>query len=412
MQNSIEMFESELEILLGEYFSREDFTKLGLYTKNAHSSENEISDKISELYKKQLNIDAEDSNLRMQIDKAITLAEKKFDKERFFSFTLDLGSICMARGRINLAQEIFDKARRRSHNKRIKAKSLIGLADVNSRRANWTRGLACISEAESIYKELNDQSGLADCSNMMGSIMGELGNLEDAKKYFNNSLQFARAGEDNDLLAKIEANLGVVNGILGNSDESIEHLKKALILYKEEHNNKRVAEIYHNIGMNYSQTGNIDSAIDAFDNGIDYADRDQTFSILTLLYLAKADALIARNNFDEAKSFADKALELSHYLDDKLTIADIYKVQGIISRAKKDYQSAEAYFLMSLRINANLKNEGNFAESSYELGLLNKEVGNEDKSKFYLNQALDYYQKIPSNGKVKNIENLIGLNSN
>ena len=99
MQNSIEMFESELEILLGEYLSVEDFLKLGLYTKNAQSSENEISDKISELYKKQLNIDAEDGNLRIQIDKAITLAEKKLDKERFFSFTLDLGSICIARGR-------------------------------------------------------------------------------------------------------------------------------------------------------------------------------------------------------------------------------------------------------------------------------------------------------------------------
>ena len=151
---------------------------------------------ISDLYKKQLDIKIEDTCNRAQIDRAITFAQKRLDSEKFFEFILELGEICNDSGRYYLAQEIFNKIKNKSANKTLKAKSLIGLADISSRKANWTRSISLVSEAESIFKETNDRSGISNCFNMLGTISGEMGDIKKAKNYFSQSLSFASGAPD------------------------------------------------------------------------------------------------------------------------------------------------------------------------------------------------------------------------
>lgn len=56
----------------------------------------------------------------MQIDRAITLAEKKLESDKFYHFTLDLGNICIASGKINFAQEIFSRISKNQMTKILK----------------------------------------------------------------------------------------------------------------------------------------------------------------------------------------------------------------------------------------------------------------------------------------------------
>jgi len=50
----------------------------------------------------------------------------------------------------------------------------------------------------------------------------------------------------------------------------------------------------------------------------------------------------------------------------------VYKIKDIIHRDTKDYELAENYLCTSLRINKELNNEMNKAETEFELGLLYK----------------------------------------
>ena len=88
----------------------------------------------------------------------------------------------------------------------------------------------------------------------------------------------------------------------------------------------------------------------------------------------------------------------------KLSIADLYKIQGIVSRRIKDYSLAEDYFLTSLRINRELKNELNFAETSFELGILYNDLKDVEKAKPYLLDALKFYKKVKSKTEIAKIE--------
>jgi tetratricopeptide (TPR) repeat protein len=408
MQNSVNTYDSEIKNLLRDYFAEDDFKKL-IFDSNHLVSTDSVTAQISGLYKKQLDIKMEDTCNRMQIDRAITFAEKRLESDKYFEFILKLGEICNDAGKYYLAQEIFNKINRRTKNKTLKAKSLIGLADISSRKANWTRSISLVSEAESIFKETNDKAGISNCFNMLGSISGEMGDIEKAKTYFNQSLFFANDADEKTLYAKIEVNLGVVNSILGNTDEAVEHLEISLNLYKELKDLKKVSELYHNIGINFLQTGDTKSALAAFDKGIDIAVDNQYWGSLALLYLAKSQVLIENQDIRMAKEFADKALSISHNLDDKLTIADIYRVRGLIAKKLNDTQTAKSYLMISLRINTKQRNSLNIAEASAELASIYKEEGKDELGNNYLNQALDYYRKTNVKEKVLMIEKMLGL---
>ena len=408
MQETITIFNNEIQHLLEEYFIENDFNKL-IFNSSPSLASDDISVKISDLYKKQLDIRIEDTCERIQIDRTITFAEKRLESGKFYDFILNLANICIASGKMDLAQEIFNKINKKTEDKTLKAKSLVGLADVYSRRANWTRSISLISEAEAIYKETNDNAGIADCFNMLGSISGEMGDIEKARNYFSQSLSLINYTANKELNAKIETNLGVVNSILGNTDESVIHYETAMMIYKQIGDLRRVAEVYLNIGLNFLGARNIKSSLAAIDKGIEISIENLYLGVLTLLYLAKAEALIVEKDILSAKEFADKALSLSHNLDDKLTIADIYKLRGIIAKEMNDIQTAENYLMISYRINTSLRNSLNTAEVSVELASLYKEQGKHEQSKYYYSQAIDYFRKSNAPDKVMKIEKMLGI---
>lgn len=399
-------FESELKMLIRDYFSEEDCNQI-VVNSELPSLDEKHSKNIAHLYLDKLDIQLEESHQRFSIDRTITFAEKKLGKAEFFDFLWELGSICKISGKLNLAQEMFNKIRRKTENKNLLAKSLISLADIYSRKAIWTKSISLITEAERIYKSLNDSAGIANCFNILGSISGEMGDIEKANNYFNQSLVFASESSVQELNAKIETNLGVVNSILGNTDEAVKHLETALIIYRKTNDVLRIAESYLNLGLNFLQAGDLRSAEAALNNGITIAIENQFYNTLALLYHANSQVFIGYKSFLIAKDFSDKALSISHYLDDKLTIADIYKVRGIIAKNLSDTKTAESYLMISLRINTSKRNSLNIAESSYEIASLYKEEGKSELSKQYYLQSMDYYKKCNALDKVISIEESI-----
>jgi tetratricopeptide (TPR) repeat protein len=260
-----------------------------------------------------------------------------------------------------------------------------------------------------MFKEINNSSGVAKCDNLRAIVFGEQGDIDKAKKHLQRSLSLINKDSELELAAILNTNLGIIVNIEGNTNDAIMHLKNALIFYKKLDNQRRMAEVNYNIGMTYSESGEYNKAIEAYDESIEIAKRGRFMSILCLVYLAKSQALVEKDDIESTAVFVEKAFEISHTLDDKLTSADIYKVKGIIERRRKDFKLAEGFLLISLRINTSLKNEMNMAETSLELATLYTELDNTESKNSYLNNALSYYKKIDASQKVKEIEAQLGI---
>jgi len=132
---------------------------------------------------------------------------------------------------------------------------------------------------------------------------------------------------------------------------------------------------------------------------------------LGLSYLSKANILIELQEYKFAKAFANKALEVSHETDDKLTIADVYKALGKIEINLQNYSLAENYLLSCLRINKSNNNQMNIAEVSFELAKIYNLINKELERDIYANAAIKYYVKIEDRSKVNEIEELLNTES-
>jgi tetratricopeptide (TPR) repeat protein len=408
MKDLIANFESELDILLKQYLAEEDLNQINLKISPQKEDKNNVSEKINDFYRNQLDINIDSFEERIKIDRTITFSEKQLIPDEFCEFMLDLGKLCISSGKLNFANEIFKKTIKSTDNTLYKAESLLELADVFSRRADWSGCLRKVGESEKMYKEIKDSPGLVKCYNLRAVVYGEQGDIDKAKTYFQKSLSLINKDSDLELAANLSTNLGIIENIQENKDDAIMHLKNALIFYRKLGNQKRMAEVNYNIGLTYSGSGEYESAIDAFDEGIEIAKNGRFISILCLIYLAKSQTLIEKDDINSAAVFVDKAFEFSHEVDDKLTSADIYKVKGTIERRLKNFKLAESFLLNSLRINTSLNNEMNIAETSLELAALYNETDNPESKEAYLKSALNYYKQIDASQKVKKIEAQLG----
>jgi tetratricopeptide (TPR) repeat protein len=407
MKNTNQKFDWAVDNLFKNYFDDEQVNQLNAKINSTFAEYDDITSKINEFYQSQLNLKADLASDRQKIDRAITFSEKKLEKKDFEKFLLELGHICISSGKLNLANEIFKKVKNNPSSEKVKAEAILALSDIFSRRADWARSLQLIDEASIIYNNDSDNNGMSKCENMRGTIFGERGDFENAKQYFLNSLALINPEEDIEMAANLETNLGIIENIQGETEKSLFHLNNALAKYTQIKNSNRIAEVKLNIGTVLQEAGLYDLAEESLDEVIKIALIKGYHSTLCLAYLTKSQVLLAKKDFIYASEFADNALELGTSLDDKLTVADAYKIKGIVARYSGNFKNAEFYLLISLRMNTKLNNTMNIAETSFELGILYQGFDQMEKRDEFLNNSLSYFRKINARTKVHKIEELL-----
>jgi tetratricopeptide (TPR) repeat protein len=130
-------------------------------------------------------------------------------------------------------------------------------------------------------------------------------------------------------------------------------------------------------------------------------------SKLGIDYLSKAFIFTQLKDYQLASAFADKAMEICDKLNDRLSIADIYKIKGIIERSLNNYKLSESHLLTSLRINQELSNGLNKAETLYELGKLYVDMNQKNKALEVFKSSLEYFRNINSSGMVSRLKKAV-----
>ncbi len=368
------------------------------------------SDSFKEL--KQLNYQVQDGiSYRSQVDLLVTFAGNKLNKDKFLSLLLYISQVSITNGEFSTAIDINQKiilltAEEKDMND-LYANAHLLIGEIFSRQANWQDSFTYLNKALDIYSSVNDIKGIAKCENLLGTIHGDLGDVQKAIENFESALE--RSNDEPNYLekGKMEINLGIISNIKGLFDEALGYFKRALINYTKVGDDQRVAEIHQNIGMVYSKKGEYKLAINEFDESLSYSWKTNYLQNIGIVYLSKAYVYSVQKDFSLANAFADKSMEVAHKLNDKLTIAEVYKIKGIIQRSLKNYILSENYLETSLRLNIEAGNQLNRAETYQELGVLYKEMGKQQKSKENFKNALEYFKKINSEPDIEHLENLL-----
>jgi len=132
------------------------------------------------------------------------------------------------------------------------------------------------------------------------------------------------------------------------------------------------------LGREYYNQGKIDKAIECFNQALNINPS------LSETYVSLATALLAKEQYQDALSLYDKALDIGL---SRNNYALIYYNKGNIYKVQKNYEKAKTMFEESIRINPN------FLNSSFELAIVLNELGNFEEAVSICKDIINKYPK-------------------
>jgi tetratricopeptide (TPR) repeat protein len=390
----------EIKIVFGKYFSGNEISG---FLKKINSSR-----KPSGVTSKNSSDGLFSSRLRLEIDQIISFSEKKLTTLNFLNLLTDLGKLCIAHGDMDLASDItttilsYSKKDKRLVG--IAANAFLNFGEIFIHQAMWAESISYIKKAFSFFNKENNPVGLARCESLLGTLNAEKGQLSNAITHFQKGFSYLDPSKDTSLAALIENNIGIIHNIRGDYDSAYTYFRRALMHFEGLKDNQRVAKIRHNLGMLFLKKKEYNSAIKEFDTSISVSLSANYYPTLAISYISKASIYCTLNDDALASAFADQGMEIGYKIKDKLTIAEVYKIKGILERKVRHFEIAENYLFSSLRLNKELENELNYAETAVELGILYQKIKKSAQAKIYFNEALKYYKKIKANDEIERIK--------
>jgi tetratricopeptide (TPR) repeat protein len=351
------------------------------------------------------------SKLGLNIDLLILYAKEKLESKKFSELLLSIGKFALNEGEGDLSLEIFERVIKESNRKpetaEYFAEANLLIAELYKKKTKWSLSFRYLRKSKKTYKKIANINGATKCSNMLGTIYGELGNFKRARLCFEESLELISRTNNHEIQGMIEINLGIINGISGDYQKSRFYFNKALKNFEKGADQKRLAEIYNNLGMLDYDADKLKQALKEFDMSIKSSTKINYLPLMGLSFLGKAVTYLKLNNLQMAASFSDKAMKVCNKVNDRLSVADIYKVKGIIERELGEIEKSEILLKTSLMMNIELGNKLNEAETSVELGRLYYKLKDKQKGSECLRKAIAYYRVQGSKKKIRELEPLL-----
>jgi tetratricopeptide (TPR) repeat protein len=354
---------------------------------------------LSNLEKEQVEYELpKGTKYRLIIDKIITECENLLPEEKYYKLILDLSQLMLFTGENSFSLEIaeYQLNKLNLHNDfpLITAETNLMISRIYWAQAYWDDCGYYVAEAMKIFRAAENNQGIAKCENMLGTIYGEKGDFNKAIKHFEEALEYLKEEDNLSSHAMILTNIGIINAIQGDYEKAIWNCKNAVEKFETLNDTRRLSRVFHNIGMLYTRLEKYDAALDEFNKCITLSLDNDYLSNCAVAYIGKAFIYTKMKNFALADAYTNKAMEIAYKINDTLSIADIYKIKGIIQNDLENFQLSEELFENSIRLNKDMENKSNEAETSAEMGkLLGKSERKKEADK-YISSADNFFQGI------------------
>lgn len=391
----------DLKKLLDNYLTESSSNKLIKVLEEDISVQTLPESNITELDKNQLEYEPPRGiDYRIILDKIITHCEKLLSEEKYLKLILDISELLFFAGEIpyslETAEILLNKIQKDTKYLKLCADTNLMISKIYWSQAYWEDCNHYISEARKIFKSIDSKSGLAKCENMLGTFYGERGEFNKAEIHLEKALYYLSLEDDLSSRAMIFTNLGILKTINKDFEKAIWNYKNAVEAFSKLNDNRRLARVYHNIGMLYTRMESFDEALDEFNKCITLSLENDYISNCAVAYIGKAFIYIKLKNQALADAYTDKAMELAYKINDTLSIADIYKIKGMIQNDLSNFELSEEMFENSIRLNKDVESKLNEAESSLQLGELLKKSNRSNEALPYLETAQNYFQGLKS----------------
>lgn len=282
-------------------------------------------------------------------DEALKIFTKIQDEKGQVNVNIAVGRINLHSGNLEEALAIYQSIQPKCEKlNNLKALSQIysNMAIIHYRLGNFGLSIENSFKAIAIVEYLGDIGGLAVEHNNLGLVYNDLGDKQEARKYFGKALDFNK---------KLNAKYGIINAMLNitttydDNQKAIEELKKTLEYCKEINNKHLLASIYQNLAARSYNLKNHKAAYDYAQQGLEIAKEVQQYENIIHFNNSLADIFLDCSD-EDLRSFGidakDRYEKVKEYLDKVFTLAKGKSTNSIMYAwvsLSKLYENTENY---------------------------------------------------------------------
>jgi transcriptional regulator with GAF, ATPase, and Fis domain len=315
---------------------------------------------------------------------------------------------------------------------------LIARIQTESAKAYLTLGKTNNAEREyhdviAAYRRTGNINGIIDTLNRLAQIKFILSEFDASTRILQEALRCAEENELSDRIAKLTGNLGQIASMLGDYNRAVQFITVSITkntelkLYPnlcraylslayaeirlgnldsarkslrktegliEKHNLTREFGIYHEYlaDLEY-ELGNWDQALEAINITLEHGyNLSNTSALISQGERLRAEILIQKENYSEARNSAEKALEIAQEIGESLECGASYRILAELANIKNDNDKARELIRSSIELIQKSNAKYDLARAYVAAYIIFK--GSIGDSQYYLQRARELYSSM------------------
>ncbi len=256
-----------------------------------------------------------------------------------------------------------------------------GLSDYNEVRLWQEQALA-------LYRELDDQFGIAESVAALGELDFRQGRFEQARIQVDESMAIYEALGKRQKVAYALMNRGVIASKLGNLIEARDICQQCHAIMLEVGEPLGIARALNNLGITYDMLDDIPRARQLY--GESLAIRRELNDRPGIAYCLNNLGAVTEIEGDlpEAKRLCLESVYMLRQIGEKMSVATGLSMLAQIETKLKEYDTARSHLLESLNIRREIGDHGGICNALTMLGTAAAEAGDEGAAWVYFHEAL------------------------
>jgi tetratricopeptide (TPR) repeat protein len=253
---------------------------------------------------------------------------------------LPLAEAAARSGRWQEARRILRAVQEELHSE---PQALYLLAEAHSRLSEPEAARIAARYALEGFGERGDPQGLLRAENLLGVILFEAGELDEARAHFRNALRLAMEEGALQMRANIANNLGTICDLRGEREQALEYFHMALRSYYEAGDLKGQAQTSHNLGIAHKELEQREVSEGFFAQAAELALAAGADALFAFSVMARAELVLEAGDPDDAEQLVRQALPRFDTASSLYGLTEVHRLRGLIAWRRGDVAQAQAH---------------------------------------------------------------------
>jgi len=244
---------------------------------------------------------------------------------------------------------------------------------------NQARDLA--AESGLIWQQSKALSGLGVANYLLGE-------YQQARDYYQASLDLAEDLEDRELMADALNNLGVIYFVWGEHDKALEYYLRTLAIRLEMNDARGTGQGYNNVANIYHTAGEYEQALNYYQRSLEYYVAEADTAMITSSLNNIGLVFYEQEQYDHSLDTYGRALVMETKTSDRSGMAMTLNNMGQVFEARESLDEALERYEQSLVLRRELGDRQGISVCLHNIGTIHVKQQRFDLGMDYLQQAL------------------------